>query len=106
MVDVHEAHSEDIMWLKNKVADLEDRFRRNNIKISGVSDDIPQDQLMQYAHTLFYVLFPSLTPMDLLIDRIHRLSKPSFLPQEVPRDVLLRIQFSIPKKRSYWPPTR
>lgn len=33
MVDAHKAHSEDIMWLKNKVPGLENRYRRNNIKI-------------------------------------------------------------------------
>lgn len=32
MVDVHNEHEEDIMWLKSKVADLEDRSRWNKIK--------------------------------------------------------------------------
>lgn len=32
-VDTHNAHNEQIMWLKDKIGDLQDRSRRNNIKI-------------------------------------------------------------------------
>lgn len=34
-VDAHTAHTEDITWLKDKVADLVDRSRQTNIKTRG-----------------------------------------------------------------------
>lgn len=32
-VDAHNQHSDEILWFKDKVADLEDRSRRNNLKL-------------------------------------------------------------------------
>lgn len=53
LVDAHTAQGEKIAWLKDKVADLEDRSRRNNIKLRGVPKSVPATQLLQYAHALF-----------------------------------------------------
>lgn len=36
LVDAQNNHKENIPWLKAKIADLEDRSRRNNLKITGV----------------------------------------------------------------------
>lgn len=36
---------------------------------------------------------PALTDSDLVVDRIHRLPKPSHLPDNIPRDVLMRVHF-------------
>lgn len=83
MVDAHSAHSKDISWLKDKVADMVDRSRQNNIKIRGVPESVTQDQLLQYTQELFSFLVPSPMPMDLIIDSIHRLLKPSFLLPEI-----------------------
>lgn len=99
MVDAHNQHSDDIMWLKDKVADLEDRSRRNNLKLRGVPEAIQTDQLEQYAIRLFSTLVPTLSERDLAIDRIHRLPKPSFLAADTPRDVLLRIHFFQSKEK-------
>lgn len=93
MVDAQSNHSEEIAWLKNKVADLEDRSRRRNLKIRGIPETIPATQLLSYTQAFFSTLLPSLTPQDLIVDRIHRIPKPSFLPENTPRDVLLRVHF-------------
>lgn len=37
MVDTHNIHSEEISWLKSKVADLKDRLRHNNLKLGQYS---------------------------------------------------------------------
>ena len=42
---------------------------------------------------MFKALIPGLADIDVTIDRIHRLPKPSHLPETVPRDVLLRLHF-------------
>lgn len=93
MVDAHSNHDEEIAWLKNKVADLEDRSRRNNIKIRGIPETIPVTQLQSYTQVLFSTLLPSLSPQDLIVDRIHCIPKPAFLPENTPRDVLLRVHY-------------
>lgn len=93
MVDAHSNHMEEIAWLKTKVADLEDRSRRNNLKIRGIPESIPATQLLAYTQVLFSTLIPSLSPQDLIVDRIHRIPKPSFLPENTPRDVLLRVHY-------------
>lgn len=93
MVDAHGNHDEEIAWLKNKVADLEDRSRRKNLKIRGIPETIPAAQLLPYTQALFSTLLPSLSAQDLIVDRIHCLPKPAFLPENTPRDVLLRVHY-------------
>lgn len=86
IVEAHTAQGEDIICLKDKVADLEDRSRRNNIKLRSIPESVPPYQLLQYAHTLLSTLVPMLTAQDLIVDRIHRVPKPTFLPEGTPRD--------------------
>lgn len=89
MVYAHAVQGEDIAWLKDKVADLEDKSRRNNIKLRGVPESVPATHLLQYAQALFSTLVPALTTQDLLMDKIHRIPKPSFLPEGTPKGILL-----------------
>lgn len=93
LVDAYTEHSEDIEWLKAKVADLEDMSRRNNIKIKGKTETIPATQLQQYAKNLFSAPVSSLSTMKLSTDKIHRLPKPAFIALELLRDVLKRVHF-------------
>lgn len=62
-----------------KSADLEDRSRRKTIEKSGV-------YLNRCKARNSHILHVSCS-----IDRIHRVPKPSFLPSEVPRDIILQI---------------
>lgn len=38
MVEAHNDHDDEISWLKAKVADLEDRSIRNNLKIRWIPE--------------------------------------------------------------------
>lgn len=110
-----DAHSDDILWLKGKIADFEDRSRRNTpkirgipetvltsqlpqytrwntLKIRGISKTVLTSQLPQFVQELFSALAPALSTLELTVDRVHRVPKTSFLA-EVPRDVLLRLHF-------------
>lgn len=40
LVDAHDKGVEERMWLKVKFTDLEDRFRRNNLKLRGISESV------------------------------------------------------------------
>lgn len=46
-----------------------------------------------YIHGMIKVLLPDLKTIEFVIDHIHRLPKPPFLPDWVPRDVILCIHF-------------
>lgn len=99
LLDSHTAQNEEITRLQDKLSDLEDRSRRSNIKIRGIPEDIAPTQLLQYAQTLFSTILPNLTHQDLIIDRIHRLPKPSFIREDTPRDVLLKMHYDHVKEQ-------
>lgn len=93
MVDNSHENMTEMQKLKDKIADLEDRSRRNNVKIRGIPESVSPPELINYLQTLFKKILPSVTKHDLLIDRAHRLIKPHFLPAATPRDVIARIHF-------------
>lgn len=85
LIDAHIDHSEELTWLRSKVADLEDRSRRNNVKIRGVPETVLPTQLQQYAHDLIKTLLPAISESEIHVDRIHRLPKPAHLPDNILR---------------------
>lgn len=93
LVDSHEEREGDTDWLKDKIADIEDRNRRNNLKIRGIPETVQQADLRSYATSLFKSLLPDLSDLEITIDRIHRLPKPTYLSEHIPRDVILRLHF-------------
>lgn len=93
LVYANEEGIEERQWLRAKIADLEDRSICNNLKLGGIPESVPSQEQKQYATDMFWALLPDLTPIELSIDRIHCISKPSFLPDTVIRDVLLRVHF-------------
>lgn len=93
LVDAHNDQSDEVTWLKAKVVDLEDRWRRKNLKLRGVPESTLSVHLQQSAQDLMKAFLPELSESDLIINRIHRLSKPKHLPDNIPRDVLMRVHF-------------
>lgn len=93
MVDAHKEKADVICQLQLKVADLEYRSRRNNIKIRGVPEAVKPQELITYLQQLFLKIIHDLSPRNLLMDRVHRFHKPVHLPDTVPRDVLTRVHF-------------
>lgn len=93
LVDAHNQLEDDVIALKAKLADLEDRSRRNNIKLRGVPESVLPAELVPYIQRLIKAILPSTTTHDLVIDRAHRLPKPKGLSADTPRDVIARIHF-------------
>lgn len=93
LVDAHGAHNDEILWLKDKIVDLEDSCRRNNLKIRGSPKMVFESQLLKYVHDLLTSLAPRFSALELTVDRVHRVPKPSFLAAKVSRNVLLRLNF-------------
>lgn len=48
---------------------------------------------MRYAKDMFSFFLPEATPLHPTIDRIHRLPKPPYLPENIPCDDITRIHF-------------
>lgn len=99
MVDVCTEHEDEMQAIHLKLADLEDRSRRNNIKFRNVPESVQPPELVRFLQSLMRALVPDLTDRDLEIDRAHRLPKPPHLPAEKPRDVLARIHFFNAKEK-------
>lgn len=59
LVDFHNDQSDEVAWLKDKVADLEDRSCRNNIKLRGVPESVLPAQLHRLAQELMGSSLPS-----------------------------------------------
>lgn len=47
LINAHNNQSDEVVWLKAKVADLEDRSCRNNVKIRGIPETITSAQLRE-----------------------------------------------------------
>ncbi|CAH2306587.1 Hypothetical predicted protein [Pelobates cultripes] len=75
-----------------KLTDLEDRARRNNLRLRWIPDLIPEN-LQTYVRGLLHAYVPEIPADMLLIDRVHWLPRPRFLPETAPRDVLMRIHY-------------
>lgn len=93
LIDSHATLEEEVLRLSAKVLDLEDRSRRNNIRIRGIPESVSPDLLRPFLIDLMAVTLPNLTQLDLTIDRIHRIPKPRNISAQAPRDTIARIHF-------------
>lgn len=93
LIDANNALEEEVSRLSLKVLYLEDRFWRNNVRIRGIPESVPPDQLSQFLSDFMAFTLPKASTLDLTIDRIHRIPKPKHLGPQVPRDTLARVHF-------------
>lgn len=96
LIDSHTALEEEVHRLSNKVLDLEDRSRRNNIRLRGVPESITPDQLNQFLTDFMAIAMPHRSSQELLIDRIHRL--PKHLSPQTLRETIARIHLFTTKE--------
>lgn len=82
-------------WIKAKLAGLEDHCRKNNVKIRSIPETVQPAALPEYFKQLLAAFLPDAPPTDLIIDRIHRLPKPSHLS----RDTIVRIHLFHTKEK-------
>lgn len=93
LVDANDEREGDTEWIKAKLADMEDRSWRNNLKIKRIPETVHQNDLHSYAANMLKQILPGLMDLDVTIDRIHRIPKSPHLSEHIPRDVLLRLHF-------------
>ncbi|CAH2301001.1 Hypothetical predicted protein, partial [Pelobates cultripes] len=91
VVDKLQKLSEDNNTLQLKLADLEDRSRRQNVRFRGIPDDISHDALPAFILSICKSLVPDLPDSAWTFDRMHRLPRPARMANDVPRDTILLI---------------
>lgn len=68
LIDAQEASDEEQTSIKAKLADLEDRSRRNYMKIKGIPESVHSLDSRPYVTKMFSELLPDLTPIEIEID--------------------------------------
>lgn len=92
-VDCQSKQSSEISCMKLKLVDIVDRSCHNNVKFRGIPENITDQELTHFIISLLSELLPDASKSDLLIDRAHRLPRPSHLPDITLRDVLAMLPF-------------
>lgn len=87
LIDSHSALEDEVARSANKVLGLEDRSRRNNIRIRGIPETVIPDSLNQFLTDLLAIILPHVSMQGLIIDHIHRIPKPRHLLPQIPRDL-------------------
>ncbi|XP_069812865.1 uncharacterized protein [Dendropsophus ebraccatus] len=89
-VDAHEAVLRDLI---THVDDLENRGRRNNVKVRGLPEDIGPERLVDTVRSIFnqYLGDPEGTHIEL--DRTHRVAGLRSQDRNRPRDILCRVHY-------------
>ncbi|CAH2219788.1 Hypothetical predicted protein [Pelobates cultripes] len=98
VVDKIKKLSEEYETLKLKVADMEDRSRRQNVRFRSIPDDVFHDALPAYILSICKALVPGLPDSAWAYNRMHRLPRPARLSSEVPKDVIVRFHYYAHKK--------
>ncbi|XP_040294375.1 uncharacterized protein LOC121005667 [Bufo bufo] len=100
LVDAHNSQEDDITAIKAKLADLEDSTRGNNVKFRGIPETVSPGEFSKYLQKIMQALLPEASPLDLTVDRAHRLPKPK-TSQKTSRETSLPVFTStISKKKS------
>ncbi|XP_075430196.1 uncharacterized protein LOC142468023 [Ascaphus truei] len=88
-----------IRHIQDKLEDMENRERRQNIRLKNIPETITHEELQPYLRRLFLQLVPDLSDHDLHTDRAHRaLAQKSSDPNRH-RDVVLRMHAYSAKDR-------
>ncbi|XP_075053949.1 nectin-3-like [Mixophyes fleayi] len=91
LISAHDLLQEVVVWIKDKLVDIEARSRGKNIKIRGMTDSIANSDLYEYAIDLFHKLLSSVSAI--LINRIHHLAKSQTALDSAPKYTLLWVYF-------------
>lgn len=93
LIDSHNTLEEEVRRLVTEVLDLEERSRRNNIRIRRFPESIAPDQLNVFLTDQLALTLLHCSIQDLTINKIHRIPKPQHLPSQIPRNMIARIHF-------------
>ncbi|CAH2282484.1 Hypothetical predicted protein [Pelobates cultripes] len=82
---------------EHRMAEQEDAGRRNNMKIRGISEVIPEAELAQAVERLLANILPPTRANKITLANIFRIPKPPRAPTGATKDVILTFQTRIDK---------
>ena len=89
------ARRDELEGLKEKLVDMEDRHRRNNLRFIGIPEGSEQDDMLSYLRKILSQLLGIASPPDGWdIERAHRALAPRPPSTERPRPVIARFMRS------------
>lgn len=89
--DTVKLQQRELYELKLHVDDLENRSRRNNLRIRGLTEQIEDKNIHTVIQQIFLELLGKDGDEDLGLERVHRVYRPKNAPKDAPRDVLCYI---------------
>ncbi|CAH2326912.1 Hypothetical predicted protein [Pelobates cultripes] len=101
-----QAHGTEIQYLPDQLRSLEEtnedlnnKTRRNNIRVRGIPETISTDLLSDTLTEVFQNLLPEATAADLLMDQAHRALRAPSANAATARDIVVRLHFYHIKER-------
>uniref|UniRef100_A0A8C5WK07 Uncharacterized protein n=1 Tax=Leptobrachium leishanense TaxID=445787 RepID=A0A8C5WK07_9ANUR len=85
--------------MKRKLDDLDNRGRRQNVRIRGLPESVITDDIATYVDALFVTLIQDPAITSVPVDRAHRVLRPMPPEGAPPRDVVCRISSGALKER-------
>lgn len=82
-----------IFQVQSQQEDLENRERRQNVRIRGIPETVPDKEIRPYLLGLFVAMAPHIPDIDWRLDRAHRSLAPKPPPGTNPRDVIARLHY-------------
>lgn len=83
----HKALLDTVLQLQTHLEDLDNRNRRNNIRVRGLPETVVD--LPASVKAIFYSLLPEHADKAFTCDRIHRALQPKPPPEKHPRDIVM-----------------
>lgn len=86
-------HQVQISLLHNHLDDLENRHRRNNLRIRGLPEAVGRADLKSTVVNIFNSVLGHDHPREITIDRVHRSLGPPAVDPARPRDIICRLHY-------------
>ncbi|KAJ1172684.1 hypothetical protein NDU88_004528 [Pleurodeles waltl] len=88
LLTLQDSHRE----LQYRLEDLENRSRHSNIRIRGVTAQATSGSLEDFVIQLFWNAAPAIKDQEIILDRTHRVSQPSWAPGQA-QDILTCLHY-------------
>ncbi|CAH2283962.1 Hypothetical predicted protein [Pelobates cultripes] len=93
------AMQDKILYLEDGLEDLNNRSRRQNIRIRGLPESVLPETLLPTVRAIFQSLLPDASEQDLYIERAHRALRPPTYNMNAPRDIITKLLYFPIKER-------
>ncbi|XP_056391872.1 uncharacterized protein LOC130284929 [Hyla sarda] len=86
-------HSDQLFTLQQHLDDVENRNRRNNIRLRGLPEAVGPEELYPALLSIFNDLLERAPDVHIELDRAHRALRPPSQDDQHPRDVICRVHY-------------